>query len=174
MDYAEVRQKMKSGHLIASSFLQPAFSSWYAFKVAAVQACTRSDISHLAVIWVPPITQRVWIVEAVVPCVRMRLLSQALAEGEDNYHVAVDCDWNAAEDFAFTHIGQPYSQLKAMHAPYQPWEHGKYTECAGMVLDIMHKAGLDLGLIATPQTVLRQALLRNGGEQTLITNGETS
>jgi hypothetical protein len=169
MKYSELRPKMKSGDIIASSFLQPMLSSFYAFKVAAVQAFTRSDVSHLAVIWVGP-AQRVWIIEAVVPCVRMRLLSQALEEGEDVYHIAIDCDWDKAEDFAFTHIGQPYSQLKAMHAPYQPWVHGKYTECAGMVLDIMRAAGVDLGLFATPQAVLRQALLLNGGVQTLITN----
>lgn len=135
-----------------------------------MQAFTRSDVSHLAVIWVPPLTQRVWIIEAVVPCVRVRPLSQALAEGEDIYHVAMNCNWAKAEDFAFEHVGVPYSQLLAMVSSFEPWKHGDYTECAGLAIDIMNAAGIDLGKIATPQTALRQALLLNGGEQTLITN----
>ena len=170
MKYEDLRPTLRSGDLIASSFLQPAFSSWYAFKVAMVQAWTRSDISHIAVVWVPPLTQRVWIIEAVVPCVRVRPLSQALADGEDVYHVPMGCDWSKAEDFAFEHVGTPYSQLLAMVSSFEPWKHGAYTECAGLTLDIMKTAGIDLGVIATPQAVLKQALLRPGAVQNLITN----
>jgi len=169
MKYEDIRPTLKSGDLISSSFLQPAFSSWYAFKVAVVQAWTRSDISHVALVWVPPTTKRVWIIEAVVPCVRVRPLSQALDEGEDVYHTPMNCDWSKVEDFAFEHIGTPYSQLLAMVSSIEPWKHGKYTECAGLTIDIMNAAGIDLGNIATPQDILRHAMLRPGATQTLIT-----
>lgn len=156
MKYAEARAKMKSGDLIAMSYRQPMFHDWYSFKVGIVRMFTKSEFSHVGVIWLA--ANRVFLIEAVVPKVRIYPLSNALAEGEDAYWLAMNAEWTpSAEDFAMSHIGQDYSQLKAMVASFSPWEHGRFTECAGLTIDLLNQANVCLGTIATPSAVVRAA-----------------
>jgi hypothetical protein len=156
MNYLSVRNKIRSGDLIAFSYRQPLFHDWYSFKVGLVRMFTKSEFSHVGVVWVA--ANRVFLIEAVVPKVRIYPLSNALLEGEDAYWLPLGVEWTqAAEEFAMRHVGQEYSQMKAMRALYTPWEHGDSTECAGMVIDVLHVAGVDLGARATPSAVVRAA-----------------
>lgn len=169
MDYAQARSRMKSGDMMAFSYRASMFSSWYAFKVGMVRMFTKSEYSHVALIWVPKVGGRVFLIEAVMPRVRIYPLSNALAEGEDCFWIPLDVKWTPrVEEFAMSHIGQEYSQLKAVAASMGNVSHGRFTECAEMAIDVLQKAGVRLGPVATPTAAVRQALVQ-GATQTLIT-----
>ena len=172
MKYSDARPLLKSGDLIAMTSRAPAFSSFYAFKIACVQAFTRSQFSHVAIVWVPP-GGRVFLLEAVKPKVRIYPLSNALGEGEDTYYLPLTTDWLFAEEFALAHIGQDYSELKAIKGYFGPLTHGAETDCAEYVLEVLRAAGVDLGTVATPSAVVRHAQLQ-GAPCTLITNPEST
>ena len=167
MRYENVRPFMKSGDLVAFSYRAPTFSSWYAFKVRMVRAFTSSEYSHIGVVWVPP-GGRVFLLEAVVPKVRIYPLSNALEEGEDLYHIPLNCDWPRAEEMALRHVGQDYSQLLAVMAYFKAVDHQENTECALFARDVLRCAGVELGDKATPTEIVRQAQLQ-GATLTLIT-----
>ena len=167
MTYAALRSKLNSGDLIAMTSRAPAFASFYDFKVACVQAFTRSQFSHVALVWVPP-GGRVFLLEAVRPKVRIYPLSNALGESEDVYHLPLNFRWDRCEDFALSHVGQDYSELKAIKGYFGQLRHGSTTDCAEYVLDVLNEAGVDLGDVATPSEVVRQAQLQ-GASCTLIT-----
>ena len=167
MQYSEARPLIRSGDLLGFSYRNPMFSGWYAFKVGLVRLALKSEYSHVGVAWCA--AGRVFILEAVMPRVRIYPLSVAMDEGEDIYHLQMGVDWTPkVEDFAMQHIGQKYSELKAMTSPLKPWVHGEYTECAGFALDVLHEAKVNLGVYATPPAVILAAQ-RRGSACNLIT-----
>jgi hypothetical protein len=171
MDYASIRAQIKSGDLLAFSHRASMWASWYDFKVGIVRMFTKSEYSHVALAWVS--SERVFVLEAVIPRVRIYPLSNALAESGEFYHLPLGVNWaQDVEDWAMQHVGQRYSQIKAMQASWRPVKHDDFTECAEYVNEVLSGAGVNLGRIATP-TAIVLAAQRRGAPCSLITK-ETS
>lgn len=150
MDYSAVRPTIKSGDLLAWS--HRGWGSWHDFKIQLVRCFTQSEYSHVAVAWV--IGGRVFALEAVQPLVRIYPLSKL----GDFYHLPMAADWSpATEEFALAHVGEPYSQLQAMAAFFGPLTHDGLWECAEYASAVLQLAGVDLGPLATPTAVVREA-----------------
>lgn len=164
MNYSDIRGTIRSGDLLAWSHTRSMFASWYDFKVGLVRMFTKSEYSHVAVAWV--VAGRVFVLEAVMPLVRIYPLSGL----GDFYHLPLTTKWaDVAEEFALSHVGTPYSQLKAMQAFFKPVLHDGVTECAEYVSDVLLLAGVDLGPVATPTATVRAAQMQ-GAACSLICN----
>lgn len=162
MKYAYARRKLKSGDLLAWSHRK--LKSWHDFKVQVVRMATRSEYSHVGICWVSG--GRVWVIEAVEPCVRIYPLSKL---GEF-YHTPLPIHWTSAvEDAALEHVGVEYLQLDAVRAFFDRLEAGKVTECAALAQVVAMSGGVYLGKRATPDAVMREAQ-RLGNPTYLIEN----
>jgi len=162
MNYEQARPLLKSGDLLAWS--HTGWGSWHDIKVQLVRMFTRSEYSHVAVAWVT--AGRVFALEAVQPMVRIYPLSKL----GDFYHIPLVVNWTPeVEEYALSHVGTPYSQVKAIKAFFQPLLHDGQTECAEYVSDVVVAAGAFVGAVATPTAVVRHAQWQ-GAPCTLITN----
>ena len=74
--YSDYRSNIKSGDVIAWSNVSAWYKNWYSFKVALVRLFTRSEFTHVAIAWI--VGGRVFIIEAVVPLIRIMPLSNDL------------------------------------------------------------------------------------------------
>ncbi len=153
MKYEDMRHTIKSGDILA--FSHEGWDSFYKFKIQMVRMFTKSEYSHVGVAWV--IGERVFVIEAVVPCVRIFPLTKC----GNFYHIPMGIEWNdTIEEKALTHIGNPYSQITAMKAFFHKLNKGNTEECAALVLTIMDSAGVFLDCRATPDDVVEYAQLR--------------
>jgi len=163
MRYAEARPLIRSGDLLAWSHRAPFWRSWHDFKIAMIRSFTQSEYSHVGTAWV--IGGRVFVIEAVMPLVRIYPLSKA---GEF-YHLPLQAAWSdAALSFALAKVGHPYSQLQAMQAFFHLPASDDRWECAELARAIAAQDGISLGDKATPTAVVRAAQLR-GSTCTLVT-----
>jgi hypothetical protein len=163
MKYSEARPLIQSGDLLAWSHRDPWWRSWRDFKIAMVRAFTQSEYSHVGTAWV--IGNRVFVVEAVMPLVRIFPLSKT---GEF-YHLPLQASWSdAALNFALAKVGHHYSQIQAMQAFFDLPQADDLWECAELARAIAKQDGIDLGNKATPTAVVRAAQLR-GATCTLVT-----
>jgi len=164
MKYEIARPLIKSGDLLA--FSHRGWSSFYDFKVQMVRMFTRSRYSHVATAYVG--MNRVWVIEAVVPEIRMIPLSNALPFDL----VPMDAPWNpATEEAAISLIGRP----KDKAARYSEWQAvlggiGKLKPgadnlwmCAETAWYFAHLDGIDLGEKIYPSEIVQAAALRPGG-----------
>ncbi len=155
MDYATARSQIKSGDLIALSHYK--FASYYDLQVQAVRFFTQSEYSHAAMAWV--IGGRVWVIESVVPVVRMVPLSLMAEEGF--YWAPLGVDISDPElEFALSKIGVgKYSKLQAVMAQLRQLKVGAddQWECAEFVITARKLSGVNLGDKATPSAVVRAA-----------------
>lgn len=152
MKYADVRSTIRSGDLLAWS--HRGWRTWHDFKIQMVRMFTRSEYSHVGVAWV--VGGRVFVIEAVQPLVRVYLLSKL----GGFYHIPTVAPWKPeTEELALSHVGVPYSQLDAVRAFFKPLGRSVVTECAALVLNVLHADGVDLGDRATPDAVVYQAQL---------------
>jgi hypothetical protein len=162
MKYEKARHTLKSGDLLAWS--HRGLRSWYDAKIQFVRMVTRSEYSHVGICWV--CAGRVWVIEAVEPCVRIYPLSKLGAF----YHTPLVMDWTeAVEEAALEHIGVEYLQLDAVRAFFDKLEAGKVTECAALVQVVAMSGGVYLGKRATPDAIMREAQ-RLGNPTYLIEN----
>ena len=121
-----------------------------------------SEYSHVATAWV--VGGRVFVIEAVVPLVRIYPLSKL---GEF-YWVPLNVEFSEDTlDFALENVGEKYSQLQAMEAFFRLPSEDNLWECAELARAIAAKCGVNLGQIATPSAVIDNAL-RNGSECILV------
>ena len=166
MNYAEARPLIKSGHLLA--WTHRSWKSWYDIKVQIVRFFTQSEYSHVALAWV--VSGRVFALEAVSSGVRLYPLSRM---GEF-FHLPLKLLWtDETETYALAHIGDRYSQLEAIRAYFGPVdETNDVWECAEYALQVLKRAGVDLGSCATPTAVVRAAQMQ-GATGTLIQNPES-
>lgn len=152
MKYADARPTLRSGDLLAWS--HRGWSTFHDIKIQLVRMFTRSEYSHVGLVWV--IGGRVLVIEAVEPLVRIYPLSKL----GSFYHLPMQATWKPeTEELALSHVGTPYSQLDAIRAFFKPLGSSVVTECAALVLNILHADGVDLGDRATPDAVVYQAQL---------------
>ena len=99
MSYAETRPRIRSGDLIALT--HRSWSSWYDVQIHAVRFFTQSEYSHVALVW--EIGGRLFVIESVVPFVRIVPLSSLQKEGF--YWVPMDAPISDAElEFALSKV----------------------------------------------------------------------
>lgn len=160
--YKDVRNQIKSGDLLAWS--HHGVRSWRDLKIWFVRLFTRSEYSHVGLAWV--IGDRVFVIEAVQPLVRNYPLSKLLDGGA--YWLTTSAKWsNSAEELALECIGDPYSQVQAMQAPFGKPPADKLWECAELVATVLKQDGIDLGEIYTPSAIVQSAL-QNGSVLTYL------
>lgn len=163
MRYADARQRIRSGDLLA--FSHGDWKTWNGIKVNLVRIFTRSTYSHVGVAWVT--AGRVFVLEAVKPKVRIYPLSLS----GDFYLLPLAAPWSPeTEEFALAHIGVDYSERVAMRAFFGPLEHGSVQECAAYAREVLLCDGIDLGRLSRPDTVV-QAAQERGAENLFIKNG---
>lgn len=169
MRYAEFRERIASGDLLAWSHRTGWFSSWYDFKVNLIRLFTRSEYTHVGLAWV--CGGRVWVVEAVTPLVRVVPLS-AFAPF---YHLPMGLPWSPAiEEFALSFVGNEgyrYSQSEGIAALFGRSDASNaLLECAEYVKLVAEFTGVALAGNATPTDVVLAAQGR-GGSMTYIERG---
>ena len=161
MKYTDARPLIKSGDLLAWS--HSGWASWHDFKVQMVRMFTKSEFSHVGTAWV--VGGRVFVIEAVVPLVRIYPLSKT---GEF-YWLPLGAEWkDETLEFAISKVGEPYSQLQAMQAFFHLPSEDSLWECAELARAIAARDGVNLGYIATPTAVV-QAAMRTRSTATLVT-----
>lgn len=150
MKYPEIRPNIQSGDLLA--FTHKEWLSIYDLQVQAVRIFTESEYSHVAIAWV--VGGRVFVLESVEPKVRIFPLSKLTPF----YWIPTDHGLSQeAEEFALSHVGEPYSKLECIKAYFQPLDDNGKWECAKYVHAVMSKNGIDLGDKLTPAAIVESA-----------------
>ena len=107
MIYSEARATIRSGDILAWS--HRGIKSWHDLKIWFVRMFTRSEFSHIGTAWV--IGDRVFVIEAVMPLVRIYPLSKL----GDFYHLPMGAPWRpSTEALALSKVGHKYS-LSLIH-----------------------------------------------------------
>lgn len=151
MKYQEIRNKIRSGDLLA--FSHGSWNSWSNIKTNFIRLFTRSTYSHVGIVW--KINGRLFILEAVKPKLRIYPLSLS----GDFYHIPMNAKWlKSTEEYALSKIGTEYSELTAIRAFFSPLEDENVEQCAAYVREILEKDGIDLGQMSRPDTVVLAAL----------------
>lgn len=153
MIYSKARPLIRSGDILAWS--HRGWKSWYDIKIQFVRIFTRSEYSHVGTAWV--IAERVFVIEAVQPKVRIYPLSSL---GEF-YWLEMNADWSDTTlEYALSKVGQDYSQLQAIIAPFDEPTDDNKQQCAELTARIARIDGIELGIIYTPSAIVREAQLR--------------
>jgi hypothetical protein len=161
MQYSEARPVIKSGDLLAWS--HRSWRTWKDIKIQLVRFFTQSEYAHTGTAWV--VGERVFVIEAVIPVVRIYPLSKL----GDFYHIPLNVVWSKrAEAFALKEVGVPYSEWEAIISFFAvPGSEDTY-ECAELCAKIAAIDKVNLGLKYTPSAVV-EAALKQGSSITLIT-----
>ena len=163
--YGLARHGLRSGDLIAQSH-----GDWDSFNgvlVLGVRVFTVSTYSHVGVIEVDPKDGHVYVVEAVRPRSHRVLLSSI----GDFYHLPMRAHWTyATSKYVRSILGTVYKRWDAIRAFFRPLPAGTVTECAALVREVMLRAGVDLGPMSRPDSVVRRAL-ELGSSITFVRNG---
>jgi hypothetical protein len=163
MNYAEVRNQIRSGDLLVWS--HRGIKSWHDLKIWFVRLFTRSEYSHVGLAWV--VGGRVFVIEAVQPVVRNYPLSKLLADGA--YWITTGAAWRPeTEELALSCVGDPYSQVQAVQAPFGKPPEDKLWQCAELVATVLRADGIELGTVYTPSAIARSAMARPRATSTLL------
>jgi hypothetical protein len=156
MKYSDIRDDIRSGDIIALS--HSSWSSYHDLEVQAVRTATQSEYSHICVAWV--FANRVFVIEAVNPLVRIIPLSNMKEEGF--YWIQSQNEMSNEElEFAMGKVGlEGYSKLQAIAAQFNMLDIGedRLWECAELVIAMRKLSGWDLGNKATPAACIKEAL----------------
>lgn len=154
MKYQGARQHIRSGDIFAWS--HRGIRSWHDLKIWFVRLFTRSEYSHVGVAWV--VGERVFVIEAVMPLVRIYPLSALLEDGA--FWLCMGAQWKPdTEAYALSKVGQRYSQLEAVQAPFEEPPDNNLWQCAELVTRTLYQDGINLGNVHTPSAVVYAALL---------------
>ena len=153
MKYSEARAAIRSGDILAWS--HRGIKSWHDLKIWFVRMFTRSEFSHVGTAWV--IGDRVFVIEAVMPLVRIYPLSKL----GDFYHLPMGAPWKpSTEALALSKVGHKYSQLQAMLSPFDEPPADDLWECAELVAAVANADGINLGNVYTPSAIVVAAMQR--------------
>ena len=155
--YAEAREQLKSGDLLAWSHER--WWSFYDFKIQLVRMFTRSVYCHVGICWC--VGGRVFVLEAVSAGVRIFPLSRELPF----YWIPLHAHWESeVEAWALRQVGEPYSQWQAVLAGLGLLKPGEDSiwQCAEYTLEVLRRGGVDLGMTATPNAVVLSAQRQAG------------
>lgn len=151
LKYSDVRPNIKSGDLLIWS--DDSYKSLKDIFLQLVRVFTKSEYNHVGIAWV--VANRVFVIEAVIPSVRIYPLSQLLPF----YHVETKATWSEeTEAFALEQVGEPYSVLQAVRSLFETPNLDDNWQCAELTHDILLKDGIDLGEVYTPASLVKQAI----------------
>lgn len=159
MKYADIRDKIKSGDVLAWN--HRSWASWYDIKIQIVRIATRSEFIHTGTAWV--VAGRVFVIESVIPYVRIVPLSSLL----DCYWIPMEVGdkWVAVEDDALEFVGRAkYSQLEATlqifgkHSPIA----NKRWFCSKLTNEILVRMGVESCPLPITPSNLVDHLLNTG------------
>lgn len=163
MIYNKARPMIRSGDILAWS--HRGIRSWHDLKIWLVRMFTRSEYSHVGTAWC--VGDRVFVIEAVMPLVRIYPLSKL----GDFYWLQMGAYWRkATETLALSHVGDAYSQLQAIEAPFLTPMDDERWECAELVARIARQDSIDLGAVYTPSEIVLAAQKR-GAPLTYVESG---
>ena len=152
MKYDEIRSNIKSGDLLAWS--HRGWKSWSDIKIQLVRFFTQSEYSHVGTAWV--IGSRVFVIEAVMPLVRIYPLSKL----ESFYWIQMNAPWyNSTEARALEKVGYKYSEVEAVKGFLGLKMDTTTFQCAELVADLAEMDGINLGDHFTPSAIINRALL---------------
>ena len=157
MRYAEAREQLKSGDLLAWSHER--WGSFYDFKIQMVRMFTRSVYCHVGICWC--IGGRVFVLEAVSAGVRIFPLSRELPF----YWIPLRTNWETeVEAWALLQVGEPYSQWQAMLAGLGLLKPSADSiwQCAEYAAEVARRSGVELGADVTPNAVVLAAQRLDG------------
>jgi hypothetical protein len=159
MSYENQRHNIKTGDIIAWS--EGGFSSFKLLQLLLIRMFTLSEYNHVGVAWV--VGDRVMVVDAVVPKIRLRELSTGLPF----YHITTDII--PSDEVLLAQIGKPYSKWEAIKAFFHRVTPGDNSvwQCAELVNWILNKADPTWNINSTPTAVVEYAMKR-GGRQTYL------
>jgi|ERR1035437_1175863 hypothetical protein len=150
-DYLINNTKIKSGDLIA--WTHKGWSTLYDIEMQIIRLATRSEYIHVGTAWIAQ--ERVFVIEAVMPCVRIFPLSHLVPF----YLVPLEAPWEKkTENFAFAQIGKEYSIKNAIQSVIEKPNVNGNWQCAQLAHEIMKRDGIDLGEVYTPSGVVYGAL----------------
>lgn len=153
MNYADAREKVKGGHLLA--WTHRGFRSLYDIQLQIVRAFTRSEYCHVGIAW--RVGGRLMVLEAVQTGVRIFPLSRLLPF----YWIPVPAVWTPeAEEWALAQVGEPYSKWQAVLAGLGLLKAGEDSiwQCAEYAQAVATGAGLVLVGKATPSNLVAEAM----------------
>lgn len=164
MKYRQARPMIRSGDIIAWS--HRGIKSWRDLKIWFVRLFTRSEYSHVGTAWV--VGERVFVIEAVMPMVRIFPLSKL----GDFYWLQLGAYWRkSTETLALSYVGDEYSQMQAMASPFGTPPEDERWQCAELVATIARQDSIDLGRVYTPAAVVLAAQKR-GAPLTFVTGND--
>lgn len=163
MIYRQARPMIRSGDIIAWS--HRGIRSWHDLKIWLVRMFTRSEYSHVGTAWV--VGDRVFVIEAVMPLVRIYPLSKL----GDFYWLQMGAYWRrATETLALSYVGDDYSQIQAVVSPFVTPPEDHRWECAELVATVARQDSIDLGAVYTPSEIVLAAQKR-GAPLTYVESG---
>lgn len=163
-NYEEIRPQIQSGDILAWS--HKGWKSFYDVQIQLVRMATRSEYSHIGVAWV--VAGRVFVIEAVVPQVRIYPLSKEVP------FYWIPCGkyyWNdEVEEYALNKVGDEYSKIQAIMAFFNKIRTGEDSlwQCSELANKVLTVGGLlkTDEAVSTPTAVVE--VLQNKGYPTYL------
>jgi hypothetical protein len=133
MKYSEIRDTIKTGDVLAWS--EGDWKTWHGFQLNIVRAFTRSTYNHVGVAYV--VSGRVFVVEAVVPLVRIFPLSKVLP----CYLMHIPFESTPEmEERMMELVGKPYSKWEAIRSLFtKATDSESVWECSKLVNSVLGK-----------------------------------
>lgn len=128
MNYLDLRPIIKSGDVLAWS--EGGWGSLHDIECSIVKMVTGSEFNHVGVAYV--VGGRVFVVEAVVPLIRIFPLSKLTPF----YYIRTPENWwtPRTEEFLLSRVGLPYSKWEAIKSFFSKDTDGELVwECAKLV-----------------------------------------
>ena len=158
MEYKDIRSQIKSGDILAFSHV--GWKTFHDWKVQAIRFFTQSEYSHIATVWVTG--GRVFVIEAVEPCVRVFPLSKL----GDFYWMPMEAPWTPeTEEYALSVIGEEYSQLQAIQSFFETPKIDKMWQCTEFSKAIAAKDGIVVDCPKPTPSLFVRAMMEQQGKQ---------
>lgn len=151
MKYDEYKDNIKSGDLLAWS--TTSLRTWHDLVGRTIRVFTQSEYEHVGIAWV--VAGRVFVVEAVHPCVRIYPLSRL----RPFYIVHMGVTWREElEAFLLSNVGSPYSILAAIKSYFKPLKADGEWQCAELAMSLYQLDNRNYGEDYTPSGLIRNVL----------------
>jgi hypothetical protein len=145
--YAELRSTIKSGDILA--WTNRKVEKITDLSLQVIRLFTKSEYVHVGTAWV--VGERVFVIEAVIPLVRIYPLSSLLPF----FLINTNAPWTEeTENFALSVVGENYSLSQAMFSLFQKPNLDDVWQCAELVYEILKKDGIDIGESYTPSDII--------------------
>lgn len=164
MKYTDIRSKIQTGDVLAWSE-GGKWNSWRNFQLNLVKMGTMSQYNHVGIAYV--LAGRVFVVEAVVPLIRIFPLSQLLPF----YYIRTDFRLNEEQEATLmSYVGLPYSKWEAIKSAFTKDTNGqKVWQCSKLVNQVLKvfDNGFD-DLYDTPQATVEYLMSKHDCTTLLI------